>query len=167
MTSQICQYDSRLILEKCTVLHFSHIQDFESWLFISPHHFFIRYHVLDNLDEPPDSNRRTDLQDLTELSAEEYKICRTCTKKEIEDTHILFDLIDQTEPLRVLAPHAGVGAFELSMSVFRHMKTTHAIKISLSAAQTLKSVLSCSFLLKHYSNCQVYVIRYSTKITMN
>lgn len=104
------------------------------FLQISPWHFFVQYSV------PHWDIKRW--REVKELSIIDVLVCFDCSKenltwqKNVED----FMTAQRRRPLRALDLFAGCGSFSFAMKNVAGVKTTHAIEISPSAAQTLKFV---------------------------
>ena len=113
------------LIKTCYVLHAAAAD--ESWLAMSPLHFFVKYH-LPSIKSP--------WNEKVLLTKRKVPVCRHCYRDIQRRTK---DLRKFAPPrLRAFDPFAGVGAFGKAMEESGCVEVTHAVEISPSAAITLK-----------------------------
>jgi DNA (cytosine-5)-methyltransferase 1 len=124
------------ILAPCYVLHRGLIFDLDLWATLGAEYFYYRYRFSHR--SPASWNERKQLAEATGIGC---KICAYTLQDRIAET-LTFDEEVQTRKPRAFDIFAGAGAMSLGMeSAAGGMKTTHAIEISPSAAQTFRYVL--------------------------
>ncbi|KAI0718349.1 S-adenosyl-L-methionine-dependent methyltransferase [Cerioporus squamosus] len=141
------------LLKRCIVLHPKSTpsdMSLEEWLDLSSLHFFVRYLVP---SEPPLWTART------KLERRKIPVCSHCFLNDLTRLEE-YKALKENSPLRAFDPFAGCGAFGLSMEETGHMKVTHAVEISPSAADTLKRNSPSTAV---YNQCSNIVLKYAVK----
>jgi DNA (cytosine-5)-methyltransferase 1 len=124
------------LLEQCYVLHHDLIFDVELWATLGPAHFYYRYRF-EKL-RPTSWDERVLLEDDAGIGCE---TCAYVLQARLAEV-VAFEEEAQASKLRVLDVFAGAGAMSLGMETGTSgMKTTHAIEVGPSAAQTFR----CAF----------------------
>lgn len=126
------------LVNKCMVLHRNSMPPGRAWLYTSPFHFFVRKRGQSATSSPPRS--QLEVPDV-DVSIREVPVCASCYKDDTASIRKLEDFASRPRNcLKAFDPFAGVGAFGLAMEQARCLKVTHAVEISPSAADTLRSV---------------------------
>ena len=137
-TSEQTVVNATDLLKRCVVLHQSSVPssagDLDSWLALSPLHFYVRQHC---------SSSTRSLEALTKIKRHNVPVCQICYQEDATRLRQLKQFTSSEDRcLRAFDPFAGVGAFGLGMEKTGCIKVTHAVEISPSAAETLKYVSS-------------------------
>ncbi|RPD65262.1 S-adenosyl-L-methionine-dependent methyltransferase [Lentinus tigrinus ALCF2SS1-6] len=140
------------LLRRCTVLHANSAPEMglEEWLNLSPLHFYVRYSVP---SQPPLWSARE------ELKRSNIPVCIRCYRDHLTKLE-QHEALRKEPPLRAFDPFAGCGAFGFSMEELGHMKVTHAVEISPSAADTVKKNSPTTVV---YNQCANIVLKYAVK----
>ena len=113
-------------LTKCYVIPCQPKEQLAAWLSISPWHFYFIY-------------RAQSLESVLQAYEERFEMCGLCVQQqqELAKKYHQYTKGLQSQPMRVLDPFAGSGAFALGMCSTGAMKFTHAIEIESSAARSI------------------------------
>jgi DNA (cytosine-5)-methyltransferase 1 len=124
------------VLAPCYILHQDLIFSLDLWAALGAEYFYYRYHF--SQCSPASWNER---KRLAETAGVGCKICAYALQERIAEA-LMFDEEVQTRKTRAFDIFAGAGAMSLGMeNATGGMKTTHAVEISPSAAQTFRYVL--------------------------
>ncbi len=123
-TNEFEETPAEHLLAQCHVLHRDLIPDMDLWAMLGPAHFYYRYSFAQL--RPASWDERVPLEKNAGIG------CEICAEA------IEFEEESQARKLRALDVFAGAGAMSLGMESFTGMKTTHAIELSPSAAQTFR-----------------------------
>ncbi|KAI1797446.1 S-adenosyl-L-methionine-dependent methyltransferase [Ganoderma leucocontextum] len=152
MTNQEMDVDAKHLLQRCSVVHQSR-KDLRSWLARSPHRFFAQY--------SSQSLKPKRWDQLKRLKSKQIPVCKECyIADEAEALQLDTFAKEPRVCLRTFDPFAGVGAFGLAMEDTGCVKVTHAVEISPSAAQTLRTNSPSTTV---YNQCSNVVLRYAIK----
>lgn len=116
----------------CYVVVKEDMPNLDAWLAMSPNRFYVKYRF-------PSLNVE-DWKDKRRMRWDDLPICPMCMKQDFKKFKGTKMFLQRAEPLRVLDPFGGTGAFAFAMEEEGCFKLTHVIEISPSAAQTLRSV---------------------------
>lgn len=133
MTDEVVKLTSAEIVRKCIVIHKGqlHSKEFKTWITSSPNHFYITMYCA--------SREVASKASLSKLDLARFTFCGKCTNASGEQSRRFGKFSKEVPPLRLFDPFAGVGAFALAMCQAGSMELTHAIELSTSAAETLRS----------------------------
>ena len=121
------------LLAPCYVLHKDLIFDVNLWTALGAEYFYFQYRFSQRL--PASWNEREHLAENARIGCE---ICAYVLQARIGEA-LTFAEEAQTRKLRAFDVFAGAGAMSLGMeNATGGMRTTHAVEISPSAAQTFK-----------------------------
>ncbi|TCD63769.1 hypothetical protein EIP91_004952 [Steccherinum ochraceum] len=146
------------IIRPCVVAHSNTFDatELQSFLSLSPYHFYAKYKF-------PDTEV-TSWAERSLLTPKDVLICKVCFAEDIKREENLKDFAaaHSRKPLRAFDPFGGVGAFALGLEdgAGGFVKTTHAVEISPSAAETLKKN---SPHIVVYNQCSNVILRYAVK----
>ncbi|KAK7686545.1 hypothetical protein QCA50_010145 [Cerrena zonata] len=144
------------IVRKLYVLHKSSLseQNLATFLQLSPWHLYVQYSF------PHWKVQRW--REGKKLSEEDVQICPDCFKENQvwQKNTQRFLAAQRKKGLRTLDLFGGCGAFSLAMKDLAWVRTTHAIEISPSAAQTLKNNSPETIV---YNQCANRVLKYAYK----
>ena len=139
----------------------------QNWLSASPDHFYMHYSV-PSIKGPMVQPETIDPKTLP--------ICAKCMEKSLSHVQDLDFLRTEEPSLSILDLFAGCGAFSIALAEGHgNARVTHAVEISPSACETIKSVFRCNDLLqgakqshrfnspdtKVYNNCANDVLQYA------
>ncbi|KAI0066707.1 S-adenosyl-L-methionine-dependent methyltransferase [Artomyces pyxidatus] len=157
ITDEIMQYEVSDLIQRCYVIHLSAADDLALWR--APDRFYVMYHF-------PTLHPQTWASG-TRLVAEQVLWCKPCLRE--LDTSVFSASYDFVEakaqnPWRVFDIFAGTGAFSLGMeSAVGVMRTTHAVEVSPSAAETIRKNSPDTIV---YNQCANVVLCYAVKQSM-
>lgn len=120
------------LIGACYIVIKRELPELDAWLAMSPNRFYVKYRFLSLIVVSWDDRRRMHWDDLP--------ICPMCMKQDHKKFKGMKTFLEREAPLRVFDPFGGAGAFGLAMEEVGCFKVTHAVEISPSAAETLRSV---------------------------